>query len=106
MAVSEQPTRRLDERATRIARARQERGTEHLRAVFGLVIEHDEEGNALPPPFNVVSALIGAGRFGDPSGHEKPVRMKAGCPVVRDAEHRRKHRLRKISRTSRKRNRP
>jgi hypothetical protein len=97
--------RRLDERATKIARLAQERGADKLRALFGVLPEHDEEGNLLAPPRHVWDVLIRGADFGEPGGRGKPVRLKAGCPPIRDAEHQRKHRLRTIARASRRRNR-
>jgi hypothetical protein len=97
--------RKLDERATKIARLAHEREADRLRALFGVLPEHDEEGKLLPPPRRVLNALIRAGAFGESGGRGRPVRLKAGCPPVRDAEHQAKHRARKRAHESRRRNR-
>lgn len=43
---------------------------------------------------------------GDQTGGGKPVRLRAGTPPVRDDEHQARHRKRRISNASRRRNRP
>lgn len=81
----------VDKKATKIARARQQRGIDRVAALF-----------AVPTP-KVMRAI--AGGSGDQSGRGTPVRMRPNTPPVRDPEHQRKHKLRKISNRSRCRNR-
>lgn len=83
--------RPVDKKATKIARARQQRGIDEIASLF-----------AVPTP-KVMRAILGGS--GDQSGRGTPVRMRAGCPPVRDREHQRKHKLRKIRNESRRRNR-
>ena len=98
-------SRAIDEQATKVARAAHERGADKLRALFGVLPEHDEAGNLRPPPPRVWDVLLRSIDVGEPGGRGRPVRLKAGCPPIRDAEHQRKHRLRKIANASRRRNR-
>jgi hypothetical protein len=95
----------LDERTTKIARLAHERGVDRLNALFGVLPEHDEEGNLLPPPSRVWDVLVRGAEVGEPGGRGRPVRTHPGTPPVRDADHQRRHRLRKISHESRRRNR-
>lgn len=84
--------------------ARPKRSLEDLQRLFGVLMEKDADGKLILPPPKVGDVLISASRFGSPTGHGKPVRMRKGCPTIRDAEHARKHKLRKISHASRKAN--
>jgi hypothetical protein len=76
----------INEKQTKIIRARHERGIEQLKALF-----------------RWTPAMVGA--IGLHSGRGTPVRLHPNTPPMRDAEHQRKHRLRKISNASRRRNR-
>jgi hypothetical protein len=76
----------VDERRTARARERHQRGVDRLNELFAA------------HPF-----LLLANSHQNGSG--RPVRLKPGCPPVRDAEHQAKHRKRKAARASRKRNR-
>jgi hypothetical protein len=98
--------RQLDLKATVAARRRQEAGVDRINTAFGMTIQRDADGNLLPPPPNVLRVLAFASDHGDPSGRGRPFRMRPGVPPIRDAEHQRKHVLRKISHDSRRRNRP
>lgn len=84
-------TRVIDKKATKIARGRQQRGIDTLSSLF-----------AVSTP-KVMRAIMGGS--GSQSGRGTPVRMRNGCPPVRDQEHQRKHKRRKISKASRRRNR-
>jgi hypothetical protein len=96
---------KVDEQATKVARLAHERGVDTLRALFGVLPEHDEEGNLLPPPPRVWDVLVRGADVGESGGRGRPVRLHPNTPPVRDAEHQRRHVLRKISRASRRRNR-
>lgn len=97
--------RQLDMRLTAQARKRQAAGVERLNEAFGVAIRHDDDGNLLAPPAAVFTALARSSAFGDPGGRGRPVRLHPNTPPLRDPEHARKHRLRKIARASRRRNR-
>jgi len=65
--------------------------------------QHEAGIKALKELFRWTPAMIGT--IGLHSGRAKPVRLHPNTPPVRDAEHKRKHKLRKISNESRRRNR-
>jgi hypothetical protein len=77
---------RIDEQATLEARVQNEIALARLDLAFG--ITPADRINAWRVPTDT-----------------RPVRLKAGCPPVRDAEHRAKHRKRKAARAARRRNR-
>lgn len=59
--------RPLDERATKIARARQERGITAIRAAFGVLVETDGEHVLAPSPAVFQVVLDGARRQARPA---------------------------------------
>lgn len=77
---------KVDAVATKAARKRHEAGVARLRDLFG--------GESL-------IRYLGRNHISD----TRAVRLHPNTPPVRDAEHQRKHRLRKLARASRKRNR-
>jgi hypothetical protein len=91
-------TRPINQKATKIARAKQRRGIAKLAAAFGL---HERED----PPFKVREVIIRGMQFGDSTGRGTPVRLHPNTPPVRDAEHQAKHKKRKIVNASRRKNR-
>lgn len=82
----------------------------HLDAAFGL--SQAEKINGLRAGFYVLVGDNGRGEMTTGRivpiryvADTRPVRIKPGCPPVRDAEHRAKHRKRKAARAARKVNR-
>lgn len=94
--------RKLDERATKIARLAHERGVEKLNAAFGVLPELDDDGKLKPPTARVYDVLVRANFVGDPSGKGTPVRTHPNTPPVRDAEHRAKHKRRQRVKAARR----
>lgn len=80
----------------RIARAAHERGRMRLASLFGVHPDDDSP----PRVWAVLLSPLFKAAF-----DQTPVRTKPGTPPLRDPEHRRKHRLRKIAHKSRRRNR-
>jgi hypothetical protein len=92
--------RPVDKKATKIARARHQRGIERLQAL----LLPDEIKR--PEKAGLAGVLlVRESPFGDPSGSGRPFRMRAGVPPIRGAFHAARHRRNKIANASRRRNR-
>lgn len=61
----------VNEKATKIARARHERGVAKLATAFGVLVERDKLGRVKPPPHRVMTVLTMAGVRGSlcPKSH-------------------------------------